>query len=646
MTAPGARPRLVTRRTPLDFLVAVLRRPVAAISLVFLLGILGVSLLAPWLGFADPYATDYTLSYAPPSWQHPFGTDSLGRDVLSRLAYGGAAPLTGATITVVTALALGIPLGALAGYFGRITDRVVSYLIDVMMAIPAIIILLVVLTVFPNNSNAAMFTFGILVAAPIARLIRVETLRARTSLHVDAAKVTGVGPFAILVTNVLPLLAGPILVQTTILFGGGLLANTGLGFLGFGPPPPTPTWGSLITEASRAMNQAPWLLVPTGGVVILTVLALNLLGDTTRDVAVERWAGAPRARRVPRARSGAIATSATGLGSALLEVRGLEVQFGTGSPVSVVTDVSLDVREGEIVGLVGESGCGKSVTGRAIIGLLPGEGRISRGFVRFRGRDLVGASAAELRQVRGAGIAYISQNPMIALDPCYTVGDQVSEAVARHERLRGRAHQARVLELLESVGLSDAARVARQYPHQISGGMAQRVAIARAIAGRPALLIADEPTTALDVTVQAGILDLLRRLRAETGLAVVLITHDWGVVADICDRSIVMYAGEVVESAELVPLFAEPRHPYTEGLLRSNPRNAEPLQPLAALRGTVPSPENWPVGCRFAARCPYATDDCREAPIPLIALEPGRSTRCIHPERIVTGRAEALVPHD
>src|SRR5690606_30206578 len=217
------------------------------------------------------------------------------------------------------------------------------------------------------------------------------------------------------------------------------------------------------------------------------------------------------------------------------------------------------------------------------------------------------------------------------------------EAVARHRGLRGRARRAAVLELLESVGLRDAAAVATRYPHQISGGMAQRVAIARALAGGPALLIADEPTTALDVTVQAGILDLLGELRRTTGLAVLLITHDWGVVADVCDRSIVMYAGEVVETADLVPLFDAPRHPYTEGLLGSNPRNVEPRAPLPALPGTVPSPEHWPTGCRFAGRCPYATDDCRAAPIPLLPEGDGRTTRCIHPERIRTGSTAAVI---
>lgn len=631
-------PALVVRRSPIGFLGAVLRRPLAAIAFVFLALVVSITLLAPLLPFTDPLETDFMQSYAPPSLEHPFGTDSLGRDVLSRLAHGGRDPLAGATITVVTALALGIPLGALAGYFGRWADRAVSALVDIMMAIPAIIILLVVLTVYPNNSNAAMFTFGVLIAAPIARLIRVETLRARTALHVDAALVSGSGPLRVLGSGILPLLAGPILVQTTIIYGAGILANTSLGFLGFGPQPPTPTWGSLITEASRAMNQAPWLLLPTGGVVILTVLALNIVGDTVRDTTVEPWSGT-RARRISRRRLSAADITAGGAVAsaprpALLEVRGLEITFGE---TAVVTDVGFDIAPGEIVGLVGESGCGKSVTGRAVIGLLPGDGRITAGSIRLSGRDLTDMSARELREVRGRDISYVSQNPMVALDPCYTVGYQVGEAVSRHENLRGAARKERVIELLENVGLRDAASVATRYPHQISGGMAQRVAIARALAGRPALLIADEPTTALDVTVQTGILDLLSRLREETGLAVVLITHDWGVVADVCDRAIVMYAGQIVESSELVPLFARPRHPYTEGLLRSNPRSAEPLKPLAALPGTVPSPEAWPVGCRFAGRCPYATDDCREAPIPLFADGDGRTTRCIHPERIVTG---------
>ncbi|MEY9875071.1 oligopeptide/dipeptide ABC transporter ATP-binding protein [Streptacidiphilus sp. MAP12-33] len=315
---------------------------------------------------------------------------------------------------------------------------------------------------------------------------------------------------------------------------------------------------------------------------------------------------------------------------ALLSVRGLTVEIA-GTPV--VQDVSFDIRPGETLGVVGESGCGKSVTSLGILGLVPGQGRISAGRVLFQGADLA-ASPKALARVRGSGIAYVSQEPMVALDPTFTVGRQLAEGVARHTGCGRRAARARAVELLGRVNIPDPAGVADRHPHELSGGMAQRAAIALALAGEPRLLIADEPTTALDVTVQAEILGLLRTLAAETGLAVLLITHDWGVVADLCDRAVVMYAGQVVEQADVEALFTHPLHPYTAGLLAASPHAALPGQPLPTIPGTVPPPGAWPDGCRFAARCALVTEACA-VPVALTEPAPGRTTRCVHADRLV-----------
>jgi peptide/nickel transport system permease protein len=310
----------------------------------------------------------------------------------------------------------------------------------------------------------------------------------------------------------------------------------------------------------------------------------------------------------------------------------LTVAFPAGpGDVTVVRDVSFDVAAGEAVGIVGESGCGKTVTARCLIGLLPGGGQMTSGSVMFGGTELAGISERRLAQLRGSRIGLISQEPMSGLDPSFRVGGQLAEIVRRHDpAMTRRRARARAAELLTMVRLPDPARVARCYPHQLSGGMAQRVSIALALAGGPALLIADEPTTALDVTVQAEILDLLRDLRTRLHLAILLISHDWGVVADLCDRVVVMYAGEVVEQASAEELYRRPRHPYSMGLLAANPSLAPVGDQLPAIPGSVPSPAAWLPGCHFQPRCPYATARCGAGPIPLAEAAPGRTARCIH----------------
>jgi peptide/nickel transport system permease protein len=312
-------------------------------------------------------------------------------------------------------------------------------------------------------------------------------------------------------------------------------------------------------------------------------------------------------------------------------VRGLTVAFTTGSrDIPVVQDVSFDLEPGEALGLVGESGCGKTVTARSLLGLLPAGGHVTAGSALFGGLDLAAASEREFARVRGKMIALISQDPMSGLDPSFRVGSQLAEVIRRHSPLtRGQA-RARAIELLGMVNLPDPEDTLSRYPHELSGGMAQRVSIALALAGNPRLLIADEPTTALDVTVQAEILALLRDLRERLAMAIILVTHDWGVLADLCDRAMVMYAGQVVEAASVQEIYASPRHPYTEALLAANPHLAPVTGTLPAIPGAVPPPSTWPAGCHFLPRCRYATKECGSRTIPITAPAPGRLTRCIH----------------
>ena len=298
----------------------------------------------------------------------------------------------------------------------------------------------------------------------------------------------------------------------------------------------------------------------------------------------------------------------------LLEVNDLRVSFRTDAGEALAVDgVSFSVGAGETLGIVGESGCGKSVSALSILGLIADPpGRVLPGSsVRLRGEELLTAPPARLRDVRGGEVAMVFQEPMTSLNPVLRVGDQVAEAVRRHTELRGDAVNERVVTLLDRVGIPDPASRARAFPHQLSGGMRQRAMIAMALAGDPELLIADEPTTALDVTIQARILTLLDDLRRERNMALVLITHDLGVVAQVADRVAVMYAGRIVEEAPSVNLFSTPAHPYTIGLLRSIPDPDKPGDRLEAIPGSVPSPHAWPPGCRFHPRCAVALDRCR-----------------------------------
>jgi len=329
---------------------------------------------------------------------------------------------------------------------------------------------------------------------------------------------------------------------------------------------------------------------------------------------------------------------------ALLEIDELSVAFDTeGGTVTVVDRVSFDVEAGETLGVVGESGCGKSVTALSIMGLLPKPaGSIAGGDIRFRGESLPNLPSERLRDIRGNRIAMIFQEPMTALNPVHRVGRQLAETYTLHQpELSDDVISRRTLGLLEQVGIPAPEQRLREYPHQLSGGMRQRVMIAMALASKPDILIADEPTTALDVTIQAQILELLRDLQRETGMAIIFITHDLGVIAELCSRVVVMYAGRVAEQAPIEPLFAHPVHPYTRGLLASIPRlEDEPKTTLTTIPGVVPSIEELPSGCRFANRCPYVKDLCnRDAP-EIVNASPGHEVSCHRWREVEAGNLE------
>jgi peptide/nickel transport system permease protein len=607
-----------------------LRRPGGILSATWLLFIVVASLTATlWVPY-DVAEQDTANRLALPSAEHWLGTDPLGRDLLSRIFVGGAQPLLCAALMLLVAFGIGLPLALTAAERGPRVERLISRTTEVFLALPLLIILLAVVGVIGNNLYATMAILGVLISAAVYRVMLGVAQSVRQRLYVDAARVNGLGSLRVNLMHVLPSMATVVAVQAAQLFGIGLLIVAGLAFLGFGPAEPEPSWGFMIQDASSYIFQDPWLMVPTGVVLALTVVAANELADAIAGRAAGEK-GVVRRRRRPAV---VVPPLAPADADAILDVQGLTISVDAGP--DLVTDVSFSLRPGRVLGLVGESGCGKTMTARSLMGLLPDGVAVTDGSIRWEGRELVGLGEKQLGAVRGREIALISQEPMVALDPMFSIAYQLTQPIRRFRGM-GKAEARRIAaELLGQVGIVDAQRVLKSYPHQLSGGMAQRVCIALALTGQPKLLIADEPTTALDVTVQAEILSLLRALVRDTGLSVILVSHDLGVVADICDDVRVMYAGRIVEDGTTTAVLDDPAHPYTMALLGANPHVPEgepvPLR-LASIPGTVPPPGSWPTGCRFATRCQFAQEQCT-TPFPAVPAHGDGSVLCVRVHQI------------
>jgi peptide/nickel transport system permease protein len=487
-----------------------------------------------------------------------------------------------------------------------------------------------------------MIAVGVLLSTRFARLTRGITLAEREELYVDAARITGLSRSTILRRYIFPNLLPSLIVQVAIISGAILLISAVLSFIGVGSAPDSYDWGAMLNQARREFLTDAWQVVAPAGAVVLTVLSFNLLGDGIRDAV-----GRDPTHSAISVVGGSRAPAETAHDQeALLSIRDLSVSFpgpGGGPGLSILDRVSLEVRAGETLGLVGESGSGKSMTALSALGLTPAPGRVTMGSVRFDGRDVTDLTERAWQQIRGDDIGVVFQEPIAVLNPALTVGAHLVEPLILH-RAMGRAQaRSRAVELLAMVRVPDPHRRIDEYPHQMSGGMAQRVGIAMALACEPKLLIADEPTTALDVTVQGQILDLLTDLRERLGMTVIIITHDLGVVAEVADRVAVMYGGQVVEVGSSREVFAHPRHPYTAALLETMPQShrGDPGDELAVIPGMVPSPSAWPAGCRFHPRCRYATDRCLAGSPELVSvgvsldLARARSSRCVRVDELV-----------
>ncbi|MDA0789733.1 MAG: dipeptide/oligopeptide/nickel ABC transporter permease/ATP-binding protein [Proteobacteria bacterium] len=606
-----------------------LQHRLSVISAAYLLLLPMVALFGEYFLVHDPIEVDLAHVLEGPSAEHLLGTDHLGRSTLSRLVVATGVALKAAALAVGIAIVLGAPLGLLSGYFGGWWDRTAMRIVEAIIALPGLLVAIAILAILGPSLTNAMIALGLAISTAFFRLMRGAAIEVKEELYIDAARVSGASTLRIVFRHVLPNVTGPLTVQTTLAFSQVLLAEAGLSFIGLGVQPPEASWGVMLSVAQNYIYQHPFMAVPPGIMIMLTVLAFNLFGDGLRD-ALARVDTSPPApvRKTKTGRTSS--TPNEGNRTSVLSIENLHVQFRqpAGEDLEVVTDVSFSVPAGRTVGLVGESGCGKSVTAMAIMGLLPDNGHASDGVIYFAGRELTSLSETALNQIRGEEIGMIFQGPMSSLNPAFTVKNQIAETICRHKGITWRDAEKRAIALLERVGIPDANARANDYPHQFSGGMAQRVMIAIALSCEPRLLIADEPTTALDVTIQGQVLDLLTSLQQERGMSILLITHDLGVVADMCDEAVVMYAGQVVEQGPVNDVLLEARHPYTAGLLASMPRNEVRSGKLPQIPGRVPPAWAWPAGCRFHPRCPHATERCK-LPIDLQQPDPHHQVRCI-----------------
>ncbi|KHQ50606.1 Peptide/opine/nickel uptake family ABC transporter, permease/ATP-binding protein [Mameliella alba] len=592
-----------------------------------------LALITPLLPLAEPNVTNTAARFQKPFTEGALlGTDHLGRDLLSRLMWGTRLSLAVGFAAAVVAATLGAAIGIVAGFYGGRTDNLIMRGVDMLMAFPYILLALAIVAALGPGLFNALIAVAAVNVPFFARNIRGITVGIAHKEFVDAARLAGLSNTRIILTEILPNVIPVIVIAMSTTIGWMILETAGLSFLGLGSQPPQADLGSMLGEARSALITNPHTSVVPGVMILIIVMSINLLGDGVRDAldprlksgALSRPMASTMVRRkdpVPQAE-----------GKGLLEVQELQTQFHVKDrDYRAVGGVSLHVKPGECLGVIGESGSGKSVTALSVMGLVASPpGVITGGAVRYDGDDLIGAPYRKLREMRGRNVAYIFQDPLATLHPLYKVGDQLIEAIRAHRPISKSEGQARAIELLKAVRIPNAEKRITDYPHEMSGGMRQRVGIAMALANDPDIIIADEPTTALDVTVQAQILSLLDDLRRSRGLAIVFITHDFGVVGQLCDRVAVMYAGRIVEEGPTQSVLETPTHPYTARLMACVPELGEGKRRLEAIPGLPPVVDKLPAGCAFADRCDRVQADCRQGEIDL-EREGARAVRCIHP---------------
>ncbi|MCT2149936.1 dipeptide/oligopeptide/nickel ABC transporter permease/ATP-binding protein [Dermabacter vaginalis] len=645
-------------------------KPMNVLAAAFLAILILAAILAPVIAHHDPLATGTPVQ--PPSGEHLFGTDQIGRDVFARVIYGSRSSLIIGLSATALALLVAAVLGSFAATAHKWASEVLMRCLDVVMSIPGIALAAVFVAAFGNSLPVLIMAIGFLYVPQLARVVRANVLSQFGEDYVNASKVMGAGVPWILIKHVARNCLAPILVFATVLVADAIVLEASLSFINAGVQPPNPSWGNILAQGKQLLLSGYWW--PTffpGLMILVTVLSLNILSEGMTDAfasprvktVVDVDADEKKAQAAPEASLNTLGlidpqqARATLLESLdklhvkesarkdrlvyagdpeaepLLDVRDLRVSFPNAhGDVDIVDGVNFTIRPGETMGLVGESGSGKSVTSMAIMGLLPKTARV-RGTATLEGKNLLDMNTRQLNEMRGREMAMIYQDALSSLNPSMLIKSQMAQLTKR-----GGTRSAE--ELLELVGL-DPKRMLKSYPHELSGGQRQRVLIAMALTRDPKLVIADEPTTALDVTVQKQVVELLNKLREELGFAMLFVSHDLALVAQLAHKITVMYAGQVVEQGTTTEVLTDPRHEYTQGLLGSVLSIEAGADRLHQVQGTVPSPREFVAGDRFAPRS--STPEIGLAEKPRLWDVPGTTHRVAStvglPESIVATRS-------
>lgn len=622
-------------------LLATLRTPTGLAGALVLLLVLFFVIAGPILWGAEAARINPVDILAAPSARHPLGTDALGRDVLSEVFTASRLSLELSVLATLIAAAIGVPLGSMTALLSPRPRRILGAFINFTVSFPALLLAIFLSVIVGVGATGAVLAIGLASAPSFARLAQTLASSITEMDYLSAARLHGVGRVRQLFRHVLPNIGEPIALNVTMSVGGALVALSGLSFLGLGVQPPSYDWGKLLADGLGNIYTNPAQSIGPGVAIVIAGIGFNLFGESLAQVLGYRVPDRSGAREKRRfrllARRGDAGSGRSGGAGPVLKVEDLAVTFPNLRPPAVaVRGVSFELWPGEILGIAGESGSGKSLTALAVAQLLPPGARAEATRLEFFGQDLFTLKGARARRILGSNVAMVFQDPMTSLNPALRVGTQLAEVAEVHEGATRRDAMRRAADRLRAVHIARATERLRQHPHEFSGGMRQRAVIAMGLMGEPQLFFADEPTTALDTTVQRQVLSLLRELRERTDAAMLLISHDVAVLADLCSRVLFMYGGMVVEdlpSDELV----NARHPYARMLVAAVPdlRTARDT-PLASIPGQPPRPDALPPGCPFAPRCPRATERCRDVLPALVDEGDGHRVACFHP----------LAPHE
>ncbi|HET6309904.1 MAG TPA: dipeptide/oligopeptide/nickel ABC transporter permease/ATP-binding protein [Candidatus Nitrosotalea sp.] len=620
-------------------LKALLRSPTGPISLIALALILVVAVIGPifWTGRAT--TLNFAESALTPGPGHLLGTDDLGRDIFARILVATRSSLVLSLAATLIGAGIGIPLGAAAALMTQRLRSVALRAIDALIVFPGILIAIVIGAIIGRGAFGAALGVGIAGSFAFARVASTLTLGVGGRDYVAAARVLGISRRRILVKYVLTNIADTLAIAATVSISSNIIQVSALSFLGLGVQAPQYDWGGLLTQGVKSFYFNPAAALGPVVAIALTSLTFGLFGEAlARAFNPLLWArqGGDGAKRMVSEKTSpspdssgshpASGINKGGSANAVLDVSELTVTFP--GQRRVVNDVSFKVEKGEILGIVGESGSGKTMTAMALASLVPYPGKVD-GVIRLQGTDMNHVPLRDIDRLLGTKIALIFQDPLASLNPALRIGIQLTEGAETHLNLKHAEALGLAVDRLREVNLPSAERLLNRYPHELSGGMRQRVMIAMGLMSERALLIADEPTTALDVTTQAQIIELLARVNEVHGTAIILITHNLGLVTQICDRVLVMYAGRIVEELSTQQLIDRPLHPYTLALRAAIPDMTQSVaEPLETIPGQAPSPEAIPPGCPYHPRCPLAVDRCRSEVPPLLAREDGRRVAC------------------